>query len=69
MKTDNASDATLLFPHTQEEIPEDITTKDTLILDETEVSISTRDTATNTLPNEQDLNDKVEKRLVILKIR
>ena len=69
MKTDNASDATLLFPHTQEEIPEDITTKDTIILDETEVSISTRDTATNTLPNEQDLNDKVEKRLVILKIR
>ena len=37
-KTD-LSDATVLFPDTQQETPEYITTKDTIILDETEVSI------------------------------
>ena len=77
VKTDTVSDTTVLLPDTQEEKPEDITTKDTIILDETEVTISTRDTATNTIPNEQevddvstpierkfyDLSDKVEKRL------
>ena len=57
MKTGNASDATVLFPETQEETPEDITSKDTIILDETEISISTRDTATNTIPNEQEVTD------------
>ena len=76
VKTD-VSDATVLFPDTQEEKPEDITTEDTIILDETEASTSTRDTATNTIPNEQevddvstiivrkfnDLSDKVKKRL------
>ena len=77
VKTDNDSDATILFPDTQEEIPEDITTEDTIILDDTEVNISTRDTTTKTIPIEQevddvstlierkfnDLSDKVEKRL------
>ena len=57
VKTDNVSDATVLFPDIQEETPEDITAEDTIILDETEVSISTRDTATHTIPNEQELND------------
>ena len=77
VKTDNVSDATALFADTQEETLEDITTEDTIILDETEVSISARDTATNTIPNERQVNDvstfvgkkfnhlsdKVEKRL------
>ena len=57
MKADNVSDATLLFPDTQEETLEDITAEDTIILVETEVSISTRDTATNTIPNEQEVDD------------
>ena len=77
MKIDNVSDATVLFPGTQEQTPEDITPEDTITLDETEASISTWDTATNSIPNEQgvndvltvierkfnDLSDKVEKRL------
>ena len=77
VKTDNVSDATVLFPDTQDETPEDITTEDTIVLDETEASSSTRDTATDTIPNEQevddvstliekkfnDLSDKVEKKL------
>ena len=77
MKTDNVSDATVLFPDIQKETPEDITTKDTIILDETEVITTTRDTATNTISNEKkvhdvsaiierkfnNLSDKVEKRL------
>ena len=77
MKTDNVSDATVLFPGTQEETPEDITTKNTNISDETEVITTTSGTATNTISNEQevddvlaligrkfnDLSDKVEKRL------
>ena len=53
MKTDNISNATVLFPDTQEETPEDITTEDTIILDEIGVSTSTRDTVTNTIPIEQ----------------
>ena len=57
MIADNVSDATLLFPDTQEETLEDITAEDTIILVETEVSISTRDTATNTIPNEQEVDD------------
>ena len=77
VKTDNDSDAMALFPNTQEETPEYITIKDTIILDETEASTSTRDTATNTISNKQELDDvstligrefndlsnKVEKRL------
>ena len=58
MKTDNVSDATVLFPDTQEETPEDITTEDTIILDETDVMTTTGDTATNTISNEQEV-DKV----------
>ena len=57
MEADNVSDATLLFPDTQEETLEDITAEDTIILVETEVSILTRDTATNTIPNEQEVDD------------
>ena len=77
MKTDNVSDATVLFPDIQKETPEDINTKDTIILDETEVITTTRDTATNIISNEKkvhdvsaiierkfnNLSDKVEKRL------
>ena len=72
-KTDNVSDTTVLFPDIQEETPENITTEGTIILGETEA----RDIATNTIPNEQEvddvstlterkfnnLSDKVEKRL------
>ena len=57
--------------------PEYITINDTIILDETEASTSTRDAATNTISNKQelddvstligrkfiDLSDEVEKRL------
>ena len=57
MKADNVSDAKLLFPDTQEETLEDITAEDTIILVKTEGSISTRDTATNTIPNEQEVDD------------
>ena len=77
MKIDDVSDATVLFADTQEETPKDITTEDTITIDETEASTSTRDTTTNTIPNKQevddvstliekkfnDLSDKVEKRL------
>ena len=41
-KTDNDSDATLLLPNTQEQVPENITTEDT---------------ATNTIPNEQEVDN------------
>ena len=41
-KTDNDSDATLLLPNTQEQVPENITTEDT---------------ATNTIPNEQEVGN------------
>ena len=52
----NVSDDTVLFRDTQEETPEDITTEDTIILDETDV-ITTRDTATNTISNEQEVDN------------
>ena len=57
MKTDHVSDATVFFPDTQEETPEDITTEDTIIPDETDVITTTRDTATNTISNEQEVDD------------
>ena len=77
VKTDNVSDATVLFPDTQEETPKSITTEDTIILDETDVITTTRDTATNIISSEKDvgnvsalterkfndLSDKVEKTL------
>ena len=77
VKTDNVSDATVLFSDTQEKTPEDITTENAIVLDETDVITTTRDTATNTISNKQevddvsalierkfnDLSDKVEKRL------
>ena len=77
VKTDNDSDATVLFPDIQEETPEYITIKNTIIFDETEASTLTRDTAINAISNKQevddvstligrnfnDLSDKVEKKL------
>ena len=57
MKTDNGSDATILFPDTQEKTPEDIITEDSIILDETDAVTTTRDTATNTISNEQEVDD------------
>ena len=60
VKTDNVSDATVLFPDTQEKTPEDITTQDAIILDETDAITTTRDTATNTISNEQEVDDVSE---------
>ena len=57
MKIDNVSDATVLFPDTQVEAPEDITTEDTIILDGSDVITTTRDTTTNTLSNEQEVDN------------
>ena len=57
VKIDNVSDATVLFPDTQEKTPEDITTEDAIILDETDAITTTRDTATNTISNEQEVDD------------
>ena len=57
VKTDNVSDATVLFPDTQEKTTEDITTEDAIILDETDAITTTRDTATNTISNEQEVDD------------
>ena len=54
VKIDNVSDAAVLFPDTQEKTPKDITT---IILDETDAIITTRDTATNTISNEQEVDD------------
>ena len=53
VKTDNVSDATVLFPDTKEKTPEDITTEDAISLDETDVITAARDTATNTISNEK----------------
>ena len=67
----------VLFPDTQEKTPQDIITEDAIILGETHVVAATRDTATKTISNEQEvddvsalidmkfneLSDKVEKRL------
>ena len=77
VKADYVSDATVLFPDTKEKTPEDITTEYAVILDETDVITTKRDTATNSISNEKevddasaligrrfnDLSDKVEKRL------
>ena len=38
-------------------VPEEITIEDTIILEETDVSTSTRDNATNTIPTEQEVDD------------
>ena len=57
VKTDNVSDATVLFPDTQEKTPEDITTEDAIIPDETDAITATRDTATNTISNELEVDD------------
>ena len=77
VKADNEIHAMILFPDTQEKTPQDIITEDAIILGETDVVAVTRDTATNIISNEQevddvsaltdrkfnDLSDKVEKRL------
>ena len=57
VKTNNVTDASILFPDTKEETSEDITTEVTIILDETEFITSTRNTAANTKPNEQEVDD------------
>ena len=57
VKTDHVSDATVLFPDTQEKAPDDITTEDAIILDETDTITTTRDTATNTISNKQEVDD------------
>ena len=49
-------DATVLVPDTQEETPDDIFTGDTIIPNEPEVSISTKDTATSTLQDIQKVD-------------
>ena len=59
VKTDNVSDATVLFPDTKEKTPEDITTEDAISLDETDVITTARDTATNTISNEQKGNEEM----------
>ena len=83
VKTDNVSHATVLFPDTQEKTPDVITAGNAIILDETDVITTIRDTATNTISNEQklvdvsalierkfnDLSDKVEIDCKILTIR
>ena len=63
-----AGDATVLVPDTQEETSDDIVTRDTIILNEPEVSISTKDTATNTLQDIQEVNVStiIERKLDIL---
>ena len=77
VKADNEIQAMILFPDTQEKTPQDIITEDAIILGETDVVAATRDTATNIISNQQevddvsaltdrkfnDLSDKVEKRL------
>ena len=81
MKTDNVSDIMVLFPDTQEETPEDMTTEDTIIPDESDVITTTRDTATNIVSNEQEVDnvsglierkfnvsDEVKKGCITLKI-
>ena len=57
VKTDNVSDAMVLFPDTKEKTPEDITTEYVVILDETDVITRKRDTATKTISNEQEVDD------------
>ena len=57
VRTDNVSDATVLFLDTQEKTPEDVTTEDAIILHETDAITKTRGTATNTISNEQEVDD------------
>ena len=57
MKTDNVSDSTVLFPDTQEKTPKGITTEDAIIPDETDAITKTRDIATNTISNEQEVDN------------
>ena len=59
LKTDNVSDGTVLFLDTKEKTPEDITTKDATILDETDVITTARDSATNIISNEQKGNEEI----------
>ena len=47
----------VLFPDTQEKTPQDIITEDAIILGETHVVAATRDTATKTISNEQEVDD------------
>ena len=63
-----AGDATVLVPDTQEETSDDIVTRDTIILNEPEVSISTKDTATSTLQDiqEVDVSTIIERKFNIL---
>ena len=63
-----AGDVTVLVPDTQEETSDDIVTGDTIILNEPEVSISTKDTATNTLQDIQqmDVSTIIERKFDIL---
>ena len=67
MEANCAGDATVLVPDTQEET-DDIVTGDTIILNEPEVSISTKDTATNTLQDiqEVDVSKIIERKFDIL---
>ena len=52
----NISDATVLFSDNQGKTPEDITTEDAIILDETDAITTARDTATNTISIEQEVD-------------
>ena len=63
-----AGDATALVPDTQEETSDDIATEDTIILNEPEVSISTKDTATSPLQDiqEVDVSTIIERKFDIL---
>ena len=63
-----AGDVTVLVPDTEEETSDDIVTGDTIILNEPEVSISTKDTATNTLQDiqEMDVSTIIERKFDIL---
>ena len=55
VRTDNVSDATVLFLDTQEKTPEDVTTEDAIILHETDAITKTR--GTDTISNEQEVDD------------
>ena len=63
VKTDNVSDVRYYFltskkkKKTKKKTPEDITPEDAIILDETDTITTTRDTTTNTISNEQEVDD------------
>ena len=63
-----AGDTTVSVPDTQEETSDDIVTGNTNILNEPEVSISTKDTATSTLQDiqEVDVSTIIERKFDIL---